>query len=1211
MRKMMLSSLLLLMIMCVHKLSAQEAFNFETSLSQSIKIPNSPEASAFIKYGDIPVNLYTGSPTISVPIYQIQGKQLSVPITMSYDASGIKVNQLASWVGLGWNLNYGGVVTRQVNGLADQGQGTYGRITDQATQQGLNAAYESPRFTGFENPIERTAANDLLEAYRLNTIDTQYDTFSFQANGLSGTIGINYTTGNAFSIEDPTLKVTYIGDLDSEIRGWIITDGQGIVYTFEKKEYTKVSFYDPSNENTITYVSAWYLTKIAAPYEDDVIKYIYSEGAYYQQNQALVEEETIEGYYDPISSRFEQTFKKNPRQTGYRIRQFDLVAITYNDKPLLTTSIGDRADLQGRSSLTGISIRSDQGRLIKDIEFEYSYFTASLASSPSLEIDKRLKLDAIVFKETPIGETVSINQEEERLSQRYSFAYDGIDQLPRRNSKAMDLWGYYNGSDPNRFVTGNQEVFNEQYGVQINESILSNRKAIYEAVKIGTLTSITYPTGGTSTFHYQLHKGKKEGTVSLREYYAELTGGNNGVIRENLNSCQELDDIGLESYYQNSKEERLVINSLNADRPINFRVNYTPNTTSPIPGENDLKFICVYKTDFGTNTCETRDCPPNSIGIQPFGCSRDIDGDTYEYCDNDRPAKTYCEIMSNDPFNNPNILFIDQNAGQDFTLTLPVGDYRILMINGYDYSRLNIAYKLRKEQDKNNEVGGLRIAKIESSPEENSEEKLTKYYYYGDINEIEGEITPEIVENQQNSSGLIHQKLMFSSREPYLYTRDEQEAQEVYKYKFYSSNLAPITKQAIAYTTVSELRFKENVFQGSTVHTFYNTDEGEIITYKPFVSRYHLNGKPKSTVHYNDRLEKVAEEQSIYEQLTLESNLPYQGVFMIPQEGYSNACIVKTDDPINGIYQLTTHTTPYNICAGEARSFVQTYQANRYRLKTYWSRLKEQKSINYFDTETVESNVNYAYEASGIEKHYQVVSQERIDSDDQVLKTVYKYPLDKEESELSKAEERLIINNSIAIPLLIKNYIIRSNENEELLAAQKNLYEVFDDNEARLSKIQTAKREDALEDRMHYKKYDDRGNPLEVTQTAGVSSIYVWGYNGQYPLAKIENASYDGMPIALQEQITVLQTQSNTENTIAEQTALRAALEGLRNHDYFAKSFITTYTYDPLIGVTSITDPKGYSMTYHYDAFNRLHYVKDAQGNLISENQYHYKINQE
>lgn len=89
------------------------------NVQQIIQVPNSPEATAFIKYGNTPVSLYTGTPNISIPIYTIKGKEIQMPISLNYDASGIKVKQLATNVGLGWNLNVGGAITRRVVGLPD------------------------------------------------------------------------------------------------------------------------------------------------------------------------------------------------------------------------------------------------------------------------------------------------------------------------------------------------------------------------------------------------------------------------------------------------------------------------------------------------------------------------------------------------------------------------------------------------------------------------------------------------------------------------------------------------------------------------------------------------------------------------------------------------------------------------------------------------------------------------------------------------------------------------------------------------------------------------------------------------------------------------------------------------------------------------------------------------------------------------------------
>jgi uncharacterized protein RhaS with RHS repeats len=54
---------------------------------------------------------------------------------------------------------------------------------------------------------------------------------------------------------------------------------------------------------------------------------------------------------------------------------------------------------------------------------------------------------------------------------------------------------------------------------------------------------------------------------------------------------------------------------------------------------------------------------------------------------------------------------------------------------------------------------------------------------------------------------------------------------------------------------------------------------------------------------------------------------------------------------------------------------------------------------------------------------------------------------------------------------------------------------------------------------------------------------------------------------------------------------------------------VTTYTYKPLVGISSVTDSKGLTTYYQYDTFNRLEVVKDSNGKILSQNQYHYKTN--
>ena len=85
-----------------------------------IKItPPAWEAASIFKFQEVPVSTYTGLANTTVPLYTINLKRMSIPINVSYHARGVKVDEIASRVGTGWALNYGGMVSRQIRGNAD------------------------------------------------------------------------------------------------------------------------------------------------------------------------------------------------------------------------------------------------------------------------------------------------------------------------------------------------------------------------------------------------------------------------------------------------------------------------------------------------------------------------------------------------------------------------------------------------------------------------------------------------------------------------------------------------------------------------------------------------------------------------------------------------------------------------------------------------------------------------------------------------------------------------------------------------------------------------------------------------------------------------------------------------------------------------------------------------------------------------------------
>lgn len=79
----------------------------------------SPNTYSLGRYGDVPVDYSRGKTEVSIPLTVINSANLSVDVSLSYYGGGIKVDQEAGTVGLGWNLIAGGVITRQVRGIPD------------------------------------------------------------------------------------------------------------------------------------------------------------------------------------------------------------------------------------------------------------------------------------------------------------------------------------------------------------------------------------------------------------------------------------------------------------------------------------------------------------------------------------------------------------------------------------------------------------------------------------------------------------------------------------------------------------------------------------------------------------------------------------------------------------------------------------------------------------------------------------------------------------------------------------------------------------------------------------------------------------------------------------------------------------------------------------------------------------------------------------
>ena len=67
-------------------------------------IPSSPEAMSIAQYVNYPINYCSGLAQIEIPLFEVQSGDITLPVSLSFHASGLKTKTIADWVGLGLSL---------------------------------------------------------------------------------------------------------------------------------------------------------------------------------------------------------------------------------------------------------------------------------------------------------------------------------------------------------------------------------------------------------------------------------------------------------------------------------------------------------------------------------------------------------------------------------------------------------------------------------------------------------------------------------------------------------------------------------------------------------------------------------------------------------------------------------------------------------------------------------------------------------------------------------------------------------------------------------------------------------------------------------------------------------------------------------------------------------------------------------------------------
>lgn len=425
-------------------------------------IPPSPDVAALGKYGSIPVGLSTGIPDISIPIFTVKQGSLQLPISLSYHASGIKVSEVASWVGLGWVLNAGGNVSRSVVGKADNVSGFWVNTVKSHDQ------------------INWTNDYLYLRGVADNTFDAESDFYFYNFNGHSGKFVYKQNQGNASPqlIPEAPIKIVYTSP------GFQITDESGTVYKFGAIENMTV-------DGTVI-ESSCHLSEIVSADGIDHIYFTYvADNSYSEFNPTFTEtvgQQCAQNMVGPPSHGYYNS--TGMVGSGRDITSLRLTEINYGNGKIEFLP-GARSDLPPwRLSEIKISSKNSNGTftLLKSLVLGAGYFFSPTGVGKD---QYRLKLSGVTEKDAS-GAAVN----------GHSFKYQEDIVLPHRQSLAQDWWGYYNGKTGNTSLIASENVNFLGQGYVVGGADRNPNAATMQA---GMLKSIIYPTGGYTEFDYEPH----------------------------------------------------------------------------------------------------------------------------------------------------------------------------------------------------------------------------------------------------------------------------------------------------------------------------------------------------------------------------------------------------------------------------------------------------------------------------------------------------------------------------------------------------------------------------------------------------------------------------------------------------------------------------------------------------------------------------------
>lgn len=474
-----------------------------------------PEMSAIRKIALSSVNYSTGTVDIRIPLFSIECGDLNLPIYLSYNSAGIKVNEPSGWVGQNWTLHAEPILTRNLRGHCDA-NGNFDFYKDR---------------TGYYW-LRKYLDNNILSSDDI--MPDEYNFTLLEGGGMFMYGQNEKGKGKYVCLPYDDMEISDGGE------GISITDPLGTKYLYNAGVDKSIS--------PLMYKTAWHVSSVTAANGLDYFSFKYNNIQQvnidrHEDHIVIVDKylssalstTTNPGYtkYDQIQSSWTETFPD--------VEELFRMPVIYQTFDNQTNSY----QMDDNHKLIADGRAIDKTSYYPNISYEYQHLSEISFSGNTVTFttDGNKNLSNIIFMNSK-GQTVKhfvldykpsrdryyLENVKElstdgKIVSCYHLNYNNIGEVARPSGRAYDFWGYNNSDYLYDYISlvpkmklyiirynSNMELVHDSLtiGGDPDNWIKKVRHADEHYMQCGMLSSIEHPTGAKETFVWEANKARIE-----------------------------------------------------------------------------------------------------------------------------------------------------------------------------------------------------------------------------------------------------------------------------------------------------------------------------------------------------------------------------------------------------------------------------------------------------------------------------------------------------------------------------------------------------------------------------------------------------------------------------------------------------------------------------------------------------------------------------